>query len=383
MPIDFDTVHNRKNTNSLKWGAYPPGVLPLWVADMDFRTAEPILKAIQDCIDHGIFGYESDLEELRNSFIEWALNRYQWTIQSEEILFVPGVVTGLNLVTRALTSNKEALIVQPPVYPPFFGVAKNAGLKLQQAQLTVDRNLYYQMDFDGLKKSITPQSKIFILCNPHNPVGRVFQREELQELAEICIKNHLIILSDEIHCDLIYKGQQHIPIASLDKEIARNTITFMAPSKTFNIAGLKCSMIIIQNSELRKKIEQAKAGLVGTPTLLAMSAALAAYREGGEWLEDLIAYLQCNRDYLLNYLAQNIPHIQMPNPQGTYLAWLNCSRLQLKQNAYEFFLNESKVALSDGNIFGAGGKDFVRLNFGCPRIVLKKALERMKKSLER
>jgi len=383
MPIDFDTVHNRKNTNSLKWGAYPPGVLPLWVADMDFRTAEPILKAIQDCIDHGIFGYESDLEELRNSFIEWALNRYQWTIQSEEILFVPGVVTGLNLVTRALTSNKEALIVQPPVYPPFFGVAKNAGLKLQQAQLTVDRNLYYQMDFDGLKKSITPQSKIFILCNPHNPVGRVFQREELQELAEICIKNHLIILSDEIHCDLIYKGQQHIPIASLDKEIARNTITFMAPSKTFNIAGLKCSMIIIQNSELRKKIEEAKAGLVGTPTLLAMSAALAAYREGGEWLEDLIAYLQCNRDYLLNYLAQNIPHIQMPNPQGTYLAWLNCSRLQLKQNAYEFFLNESKVALSDGNIFGAGGKDFVRLNFGCPRIVLKKALERMKKSLER
>ena len=383
MLTDFDTVHDRKNTNSLKWGAYPPGVLPLWVADMDFRTAEPILKAMQDCIAHGIFGYESDLKELRNTFIEWVLNRYQWTIQSEEILFVPGVVTGLNLVARALTSCEEALIIQPPVYPPFFGVAKNSGLRLQQAQINVDRNLYYQMDFDGLRKSITPQSKIFILCNPHNPVGRVFQREELQELAKICIKNHLIILSDEIHCDLIYKGQQHIPIASIDKEIARNTITFMAPSKTFNIAGLKCSMIIIQNPELRKTIEQAKAGWVGTPTLLAMSAALAAYREGGEWLEDLIAYLQCNRDYLLYYLAQNIPQIQMTNPQGTYLAWLNCSRLQLKQNAYEFFLNVSKVALSDGNIFGAGGKDFVRLNFGCPRSILKKALERMKQSLER
>ena len=383
MPTDFDTIFDRKNTNSLKWDAYPPDVLPLWVADMDFRTAEPILRAMHDRIAHGIFGYESDLKELRNTFVNWVYKRYHWKIQAEEIIFVPGVVTGLNLAARALTSCGDALIIQTPVYPPFFGVAHNADLTLQQAKLSVDSHLYYQMDFDNLKKSITAQSKLFILCNPHNPVGRVFSREELQELAEICLINNLIIFSDEIHCDLTYEGQQHIPIAALNEEVARNTLTFMAPSKTFNIAGLKCSMIIVQNTDLRKKIERARAGLVGEPTLLAMSAALAAYRAGAGWLKDLINYLQSNRDFLFQYIMENIPQIKILNPQGTYLAWLQCRDLHLKSSPFEFFLNESKVALTDGQIFGPGGEEFVRLNFGCPRSILIEALERMENSLSR
>lgn len=381
MLTDFDTVHNRRNTNSVKWDAYPSDVLPLWVADMDFRTPDPILRAMHDRIAQGIFGYESDLKQLRNTFVDWVYKRYHWKILAEEILFVPGVVTGLNLAVRALTQDGDAVIIQPPVYPPFFDVADSTGLTLQQAPLSVDGHLNYQMDFGNLKNSITAQSKIFILCNPHNPVGRVFRRDELLELAEICLKSHLIILSDEIHCDLIYQGQKHIPIAALDEEIAPNTMTFMAPSKTFNIAGLKCSMIIVQNPDLRKKIEQARVGLVCEPTLLALSAALAAYGECAEWLNDLINYLQSNQDFLFQYTAENIPQIQMPQPQGTYLAWLQCRDLHLKPNPYEFFLKKAKVALNNGESFGPDCKDFVRLNFGCPRSILVEALNRMKNSL--
>lgn len=381
MSADFDTIFDRRNTNSMKWDAYPADVLPLWVADMDFRSPEPIIRALHDRVAHGIFGYKSDLQQLRITFVDWVYKRYHWKIQANEILFIPGVITGLNLATRALTQGGDAIIIQPPVYPPFFDLADNAGLTLQQARLSADGHLYYQMDFDNLKKTITAQSKLFILCNPHNPVGRVFCQEELLELAEICLKNHLIILSDEIHCDLIYKGQKHIPIAALDEKIAQHTITFMAPSKTFNIAGLQCSMMIIQNPELRKRIELAGAGLISEPTLFSLSAALAAYGECADWLTDLVIYLQSNRDFLVQYLIENIPQIQMSAPQGTYLAWLQCCDLNLEPNPYEFFLNRAKVALNNGESFGPDGKNFLRLNFGCPRLILIEALERIKNSL--
>ena len=238
------------------------------------------------------------------------------------------------------------------------------------------------MDFDGLKKTITSQSRVFILCNPHNPVGRVFHRQELERLAEICLSNNLVLLSDEIHCDLIYEGHNHVPIAALNEEIANRTVTFMAPSKTFNIAGLKCSLAIVKNHEIRKRIEQTRENLVSTPTLLSMTAAKAAYQKCEGWLADLINYLSANRDFLFQFLKKNIPQIQFTPLQGTYLAWLQCSQLDLKPNPYDFFLNKAKVALNDGRMFGPEGEGFVRLNFGCPRSLLKNALDRMKESID-
>ncbi len=382
MPTNFDDVIDRRGTSSLKWGKYPPDVLPLWVADMDFQAAEPIRREMNDLVTRGIFGYECEPNNLRETFVEWAFKRYQWKIQESEILFFPGVVTALNLSVRALATDNDGIIIQPPVYPPFFNVASNTDLNLQFNPLIADKYLNYQMDFDGLKKTITSQSRVFILCNPHNPVGRVFHRQELERLAEICLSNNLVLLSDEIHCDLIYEGHNHVPIAALNEEIANRTVTFMAPSKTFNIAGLKCSLAIVKNHEIRKRIEQTRENLVSTPTLLSMTAAKAAYQKCEGWLADLINYLSANRDFLFQFLKKNIPQIQFTPLQGTYLAWLQCSQLDLKPNPYDFFLNKAKVALNDGRMFGPEGEGFVRLNFGCPRSLLKNALDRMKESID-
>ena len=382
MPSLFDRVIDRNNTHSLKWDAYPNGVLPLWVADMDFQAPEPVLRALRNRVDHGIFGYESQFNELRDTVVNWTWQHYHWKINPQDILFVPGVVTSLNLAAQALASPGAGVIIQPPVYPPFFSVAKNAQLEINQAPLSHDENLNYYIDFIEFEKSIGENTKLFILCNPHNPVGRVFKQDELTKIAELCIKHKLIILSDEIHCDLVYEGHHHIPFASLNEEIAQCTITFIAPSKTFNLAGLKCSIIISQNTELRKQIEQKRCGLVGDPGTLSLIAALAAFQYGQPWLDELLQYLQGNRDWLCKYLQNNLPSINMPPIEGTYLAWLDCHLLNLKPNPYDFFLQNAKVALNNGPTFGSGGEGFVRLNFGCPREILEEALLRMTTAIE-
>ncbi len=383
MPSIFDRVIDRHSSQSLKWDAYPEGVLPLWVADMDFQAPRPVLQALHERVNHGIFGYESELKELREEVVNWSWKRYQWKIEPQDIFFVPGVVTSLNLAAQALTSPGAGVIIQPPVYPPFFGVAKNAQLELQLAPLHHDENLFYSFDLTNFEKSIKINSRLFILCNPHNPVGRVYSKDELTQIAEVCLKHNLIILSDEIHCDLIYDGFFHTPIASLNTRIAQNTITFIAPSKTFNLAGLKCSVIIIQNAELRKKIEIKRSGLVGEPSALSMAAALAAYQNGELWLGELLQYLQDNRDWLIKYLQDNLSAIHISPVEGTYLAWLDCRSLNLSPNPFEFFLKEAKVALNDGSNFGSNGAGFVRLNFGCPRTILEDALERMNSAIKR
>jgi cystathionine beta-lyase len=388
MRYDFDHVPDRRTTNSVKWNKYEADVLPLWVADMDFPVAEPIQQALRERIDHGIYGYPDlsnckAIEELQQVLIDRMKRLYNWQVSTEELVILPGVIVGLNLTCQALTRRGGNVLVQTPVYPPFLGVAQNAGMERHEAMLGRRKDGHYEIDWEAFEAGLNKQTRLFVLCNPHNPVGRVFRKDELEHMAEICLKHEVVICSDEIHCDLLFKGKKHTPIASLDKEIAQNTITLMAPTKTFNIAGLQCSFAIVQNQELRKKLEHSMKGLVMWVNLLGLTATLAAYRDGQEWMEQVIHYLEGNRDYLYDFVHDQLPKLQMVKPEGTYLGWLDCRNSGIQGNPYEFFLKEARVALNDGATFGTGGEGFVRLNFACTWVVLSQALERMKAALEK
>lgn len=391
MRYNFDQYIERRKSDSGKWGAYDEDVLPMWIADMDFISPEPVLRALHERVEHGIFGYPlgisndvSQTIEMRLILVERMQRLYGWQIQPEDIVFVPGVVVGFNLACHTLATSDGAVLVQPPVYYPFLHAPENAGMFRQDAELSLRSDGRYEVDFDAFQAAMTDQTRLFILCNPHNPVGRVFRPDELSRMAEICLRQGVVICSDEIHCDLVYQGYQHVPIASLDSEIAQQTITLMAPSKTFNIPGLQFSFAIIQNKELRKKYQRSGKGLVGWINLMGWVAALAAYQHGQEWLDELLLYLQSNRDYLYNYVQTELPGIRMFKPEATYLAWLDCRAAEAelaRSSPYKFFLERARVALNDGAVFGKGGEGFVRLNFGCPRSTLTEALQRMKAAL--
>lgn len=383
MEYEFDQLIDRKNTHSIKWDAYPPDILPMWIADMDFKSPPQVLKHLREKIDHGVFGYESDFLNLKQIFVRWAKEHYHWKIEENEIIFIPGVVTGLNLAAQSLGCPGEDLVIQPPVYPPFFNIGSNAQMNIVESPLLEKENGFYEIDFEKLESVITPKTRFLVLCNPHNPVGRLFTREELTLLAEICIRNNLWVISDEIHCDLVFDGRNHIPISSIGEEIAARTITLMAPSKTFNIAGLKCAFMIIKDPQLRKKIEECKRGLVNCPSAISMEAAVAAYSEGVGWLNQLIIYLQKNRDFLVSFIQNEIPPIKIFSPEATYLAWLDCRELGDEINPYEFFLSHAKIAFNDGTTFGWQGRGFIRMNFGCPMLTLEQALQRMKESVSK
>jgi len=379
MKYDFDSLISRRGSDSVKWRKYPDNVLPLWVADMDFPSHPRIIDAMTDRLAHPYYGYSCVDDELYGVICDWAARRYGWEIQPEWLLYVPGVVTGMNWAIQSLISKDETLYYQTPVYPPFLKFAANAGVNAVDIPLR-DTPDHYVIDFDDFERSIQGPG-VFALCNPHNPAGRVFAKEELERLAQICLEKGVKICSDEIHCDLVYSDQQHISIASLSNEIAANTITLMAPSKTFNIPGLEFSFAIVPNPELRKQLENSRRGLVGHPGILAFPAAKAAYQHGEDWLDELLVYLESNRDYLNQFLTENLPAIQFHRPQGTYLAWLDCRELALEKDASEFFLDEARVALNNGADFGKAGEGFVRLNFGTPRSNLTEALSRMKEAL--
>jgi cystathionine beta-lyase len=271
--------------------------------------------------------------------------------------------------------------VQTPVYPPILGAAKITGVLGREMELVRCAGGTYSVDYDAFEAAARETTRLFLLCNPHNPVGRVYRREELERMAEICLRHGIVICSDEIHCELLYRGQWHIPIASLDPEIARNTVTLMSPSKTFNLAGLKFSFAIVQNPELKQRYLHAGHGLAGWANLMGLTAAEAAYRHGQEWLDQLLVYLEANRDYLAQFVQAELPGVSMAKPEGTYLAWLDCRAAGIDGSPCEFFLKAGRVALGDGREFGRGGEGFVRLNFGCPRSVLEEALARMRVAL--
>ena len=391
MTYDFDTPIDRRSSESVKWNKFEADVLPMWVADMDFRSPPEVIQALHERVEHGVFGYPTgsrpgDLPALRNLLVERMWQRYGWQIEPDDLLFQSGVGTAYKLASLAFASPEVAVLVQTPLYPPLLGLAKTTAVLGREAELRRGPDGCYEIDFEVFEAAATgaaarDHAGLFMLCNPHNPTGRVFRRDELERLAEICLRHDLLICSDEIHCDLTYRGQRHIPIASLDPEVARRTVTLMAPSKTFNLAGLKFSFTIIQNPELRQRFLSAGLGLGGWANLMGLTAAQAAYQYGGEWLEQLMVYLEGNRDYLYQYVLNELPGIRMVKPEGTYLAWLDCRELNLPGSPYEFFLQRARVAFNDGAMFGKGGKGFVRLNFGCPRSLLMEALERMKSAL--
>ncbi len=382
MTYDLDRVIERRTSDSIKWRLYGDEVLPLWVADMDFPAPEPVLRALHERVEHGIFGYGVEPPELRPLLVDRLQRLYGWQVPPEALLFLPGVISGFNLAARTVTRPGDGVLVQTPIYYPILRVPQNVGLVLHGMELTRRPDGQYEIDLDRFEATITDRTRILILCNPHNPVGRVFRRDELERMAEICLRHNVLICSDEIHGDLVFTGHQHLPIAALSPEVAAQTVTLLAPSKTYNIAGLHCAVAIIPNAELRQRFQAARADLVPGVDVLGYVAMLAAYRDGGPWLAAVLRYLEDNRDFLFEYVNAHLPGVTMAKPEGTYLAWLDCRGAGLPDNPHRFFLKKARVAVNDGATFGPGGEGFVRLNFACPRATLLAALERMRAALE-
>jgi len=291
-------------------------------------------------------------------------------------------VNGFNLACQTVAAPGDGVLVQTPAYPPILRAPAHAGCSRDETELVQQADGRYGIDLDAFEGTISPRTRVFVLCNPQNPVGRVFSAEELRGMAEICLRHKVIICSDEIHADFVYSGSHHIPIAALDPEVAAQTITLMAPSKTYNIAGLHLAVAIVPDKELRDRFCAARRGLVGEPDVLSYVAALAAYRDGQSWLDELLHYLQCNRNYVWQYVRDHLPGISMDLPEGTYLAWLDCRQAELPGNPQQFFLDKAHVALNAGPDYGRGGEGFVRLNFACPRSTLSEALHRMEEALK-
>jgi cystathionine beta-lyase len=383
MPYDFDRVPHRRHTDSLKWHRYG-NALPLWVADMDFPAPEPVLAALHERVAQGVFGYGAPPDKLTDVLCARMADLYRWTVTPEQIVYLPGLVCGLNIVCRAIGQPGDEVLVQTPVYPPFLSAPSNQERQLVTAELTAeyrDGRLYYTFDDDAFAAAIGPRTRLFILCHPHNPVGRVFTVDELTRLADCCERYDLTVCSDEIHCDLLLDGRRHTPLAALSPDIARRCITLMAPSKTFNIPGLGASFAIIQNPELRRRFKQALRGIVPDVNILGLTAALAAYQHGGDWLRELLPYLAANRDYVADFVTRHLPGVRVTVPEATYLAWLDCREAGISGNPHEFFLQQAGVALNDGATFGPGGEGFVRLNFACSRALLAEGLERMRAAI--
>jgi cystathionine beta-lyase len=383
--FNFDQCPDRRPSDSAKWSYFGADVLPMWVADMDFVSPQPIIDALQARVAHGVFGYGSDSPALRSALVERMQRLYGWAIEPADIVFLPGLVSGLNVVSRAVGVAGDSAVVHTPVYGPFLSAPANQGRKLQVAPLTCSvagQRLHYAVDFDRFAAVLDASSKLFILCNPHNPVGRAFTRPELEQMAALCERHDLVICSDEIHCDLLMTGTRHIPIASLAPEIAQRTITLMAPSKTFNIPGLGASFAIVPNPALRKQVEQAATGIVPHLNLLGMVAAEAAYTRCDDWLAALNAYLTANRDFAIAYLEEKLPQARVTQPEATYLLWLDCRDLGIEGAPAEFFLKQAKLAVNEGAWFGEGGAGFVRLNYGCPRSTLQQGLEQLVQTVQ-
>ncbi len=383
MHYDFDTIIDRSGTSSSKWDRRTkdvdePGVLPMWVADMDFASPPPVVEALHKRVAHGIFGYTERTGTYYAALASWMKRRFDWDIRETKIVFTPGVIVALNLIIQAYTQPGDKIIIQQPVYHPFSYAIQNNKRILVNNQLQIQDGRY-TMDLDNLKESIDESTRLLILCSPHNPVGRVWTRDELLQLAEICLENNIIIVSDEIHADLVLDGCIHTPTATLSEDIADITVTCTAPTKTFNIAGLGVANTIISNSSLYDRFHGIvnNAGLEMT-NVFAKVATEAAYNHGEDWLTHLLNYLQKNHEFLVSFLRARIPRVAVFPLEGTYLAWLDFRKLGLPdQDLKKFLIHKAKVWLDDGTKFGGGGEGFQRMNIGCPRKLLEEGLERI------
>ena len=380
MKYNFDQIINRRESDSIKWNLYEEDVLPLWVADTDFISPPSIVSSLRERVNHGIFGYPKIQDSTKRAIQLWLLKRHNWEVALDDIVLVPSVVQGLNITAKAYTNPGDALLIQTPAYHPFFHVAKNTNTSLISSPLSRNSTGSYKVSEDVFQSFITPETRIFILCNPQNPTGRTFTKTELLNMAEVCLKHNIIVCSDEIHSDLVFPGAKHIPIASLSEDISAITVTLLSASKTFNVAGLKSSAAVITNPILRDQFVQTMNGFVGTVNLLGEIAMRSALETGEDWLQNLLFYLEYNRNLLFDFIHTELPGVQMSKPESTYLGWLDCQDTGLK-NPSKFFLDQSRVALNDGSWFGEEYSRFVRLNFGCPKERLLVGLERMKIAL--
>jgi cysteine-S-conjugate beta-lyase len=383
MAYNFDRVPNRRIPGVVnKWTYYPKDLLPMWVADMDFPAPKPILDELRKAVNQGVLGYELASPTLLETVAARMDRLYGWKVMPEWIVPVTGIVSGFNVAARSAGSRKKGYLIQPPVYNEFHEVKNNVGMRQIDAPLIkhVKGNiLHYEIDWD-LFKNQAKKVSMFLLCNPHNPLGIVFSRKDLTRMAEICIENNVLIVADEIHSELLLDEKKFTPMAKLSKEIANNTITLIAPSKTFNVPGLFCGFAIIPNKELRDDYAEVVAHLRLHVASLGLRAAQAAFSgQCDEWLKELRCYLTGNRDFLVDYVTKNMPEVRITIPNATYLAWLDFTQLNLEKSPFEYFFEKAKVALSDGAIFGEKGH--VRLNFGTSRSILKQGLDRMNKVL--
>lgn len=393
MKYDFDRVIDRTRTNSIKWNKHflkerydSDDVLPLWVADMDFQCPQPIIKALKKRISEEIYGYSwHKIPAYLNAVINWMKRRHKWEVDKEWIIYSPGIVPALYMLIQTFVNIGEKVIIQPPVYHPFFTAIENNGRQVLTNQLFYD-NKRYSIDFEDFEeKAKDPLVKMFILCSPHNPVGRVWTEKELRRLGDICLENEILIVSDEIHHDLILSGYKHTLFSSISKEFEQNTFVCTAPSKTFNIAGLQISNIITPNENKREAFKNTIVNRNGVeiPNPFGIVALIAAYNHGEEWLDQVLKYIEANFQFLKDFVSENLPDVDFIDPEGTYLAWLDFNKLGLNdEELREILLKKAKVALDEGKVFGPGGEGFQRINIACPRSLLKECMIRIVNALK-
>ncbi|PNR97846.1 cystathionine beta-lyase [Petrotoga mexicana DSM 14811] len=379
MKYNFDEIVDRKPTESVKWNGVKKlygrdDVIPMWVADMDFKSPPDVIEALKKRAEHGIFGYPMLDDYYFDPFINWIETRHGSEVKKEWIVTTDGVVDALKVAILAYSKPGDNVVIQTPVYYPFYNIIKSNGRMIIKNSLKFE-NRNYSMDFDDLEKKLSlKRTKLFILCNPHNPVGRVWKREELEKLLQLCVKHNVILLSDEIHSDLVFSPNKHIPIFSISQDIKESSLTFYAPSKTFNLAGLKASFVVIPNEQLRTEYKNVIESLTSDNlNIFGMVAAKVAYERGKDWLDDLLNYLRGNIDYVYDFFNEKLPKIKLQKPEGTYLMWLDFRAYGDEQKVKDILVNKAKVGLEEGSIFGEEGKGFFRMNIGCSISILKDA----------
>ncbi len=385
MAYNFDCTPNRRDPNvSNKWTLVPKDALPMWVADMDFQSPKPILRELHKVVDQGVLGYELPSRSLQETVAIRMDRLYGWKVKPEAVVTVTGIVSGFSVAARAFSSAQKGLLIQTPVYNEFHEVKNNVGIPQFDAPFvrTIQGNiLRYEIDWDIFKKQAR-KAGMFLLCNPHNPLGMIFSRKDLLRIAEICIENDVLVVADEIHSELLLDDNTFTPMAKLSPEIAKRTITLVAPSKTFNVPGLFCGFAIIPNKELRLQYTKTVEHLRLHVSSMGLHAARVAFSgQCDGWLKELRRYLTGNRDFLVDYVTRYLPAVKTTSPDATYLAWLDFTEMNLKKSPYDFILKKAKVALSNGTIFGGNGAGHVRLNFGTSRRILKQGLDQMRKAL--
>ncbi len=385
MTYNFDKKIDRTKEYSAKYDELSEkfgddSLIPLWIADMDLEVAHPITQALENRVNSKIFGYTTRPNFYNDAIVAWLHRRHNWDIEQELIMFSPGVIPSISIILQQLTKTTDNIIIQEPVYSPFSSVVENNGRELRVNPLIKTESGDYVMDYTHLESIIDKQTKFLILCNPHNPVGRVWCKEELEKLANICLKNGVKVISDEIHCDLVFKNSKHTPFASISEVVAKETITCLAPSKTFNIPGLQASVIIHPDKETYNKIDTAFSILdIKRNNCFSLVATHAGYSQGDEWLDSVMNYIEDNAKFLVEYINKNIPLLRVKKPEGTYLMWIDCSALNLSDEALKtFMIEEAKLALSSGHDFGIGGSGYQRINIACPRAIIEKALVQLK-----